>query len=113
MYGKLLAVAIFATSAMGASAMTGENAFQSLSRIHQQTSIVDVGIVRSESSGIVEIYTRGPDGAMILVGSEPVHAGANSNVRVHVSQPVRRDLLAVLRVNGKVLATHRFDVIKR
>ena len=113
MYGKLLALAIFAASATSAPAMTGENSFQSLARIHQQTSIVDVGIVRSESNGMVEIYTRASDGTMILLGTEPVHAGANRAVRVQVDRPVRRDLIAVLRVNGQVLATHRFDGIKR
>ena len=113
MYGKLLALAIFAASATSASAMTWDNAFQSLARLPEQTSIVDVGVVRSESQGMVEIYTREADGTMILLGTEPVHAGANRNVRVQVDRPVRRDIVAVLRVDGQVLATHRFDVINR
>ncbi|WP_341212043.1 hypothetical protein [uncultured Limimaricola sp.] len=113
MYGKLLALALFTTSATGTLAMTGENAFPSLSRLQEQTSVVELGIVRSQSSGTVEIYTMGPNGTMILLGTEPVHAGANSNVRVHVDQPVRQDIVAVLRVDGQVMATHRFDVIER
>lgn len=113
MYGKLLALAIFTTSATGALATTGENAFPSLSRIQEQTSVIDVGVVRSQSNGMVEIYTKGPDGTMKLLGTQQVHAGANQNVRVHIGHPVRRDIVAVLRVGGEVLATHRFDVIER
>ena len=54
-----------------------------------------------------------PDGTMKLLGIQQVHAGANQNVRVHIGHPVRRDIVAVLRVGGEVLATHRFDVIER
>ncbi|MGR3500444.1 MAG: hypothetical protein ACU0E9_16325 [Limimaricola soesokkakensis] len=113
MYGKLLAAALLATTVTGAEAMIGDNAFTSLERIRSQSSLIDVGRVRSEGMGMVEIYSMNSDGTQTLLGSQPVHAGANNNVRVHIGHPVQRDIVAVLRVDGQVVATREFDVIRR
>ncbi|WP_162561809.1 hypothetical protein [Limimaricola hongkongensis] len=113
MYGKLLAAALLVTTSSGAQAMIGDNAFTSLTRIREQSSLIDVGRVRAEDAGQVELYAMGPGGTRTLLGSQPVHAGANNNVRVHIGHPVRRDIVAVLRVDGRVVATRDFDVIDR
>ena len=91
--------------------MIGDNAFTSLNRFQEEQSLVDIGRVRSEGDGMVEIYTRGPDGTQTLIGSQRVHAGANNSVRVPLDRPMLRDIVAVLRVDGRVVATRRFDVI--
>lgn len=91
--------------------MIGDNAFTGLERFKQEQSLVDIGRVRSQGDGMVELYTRGPDGMQMLIGSQRVHAGANSRVRVPLDQPMRRDVIAVLRVDGQIVATRRFDVL--
>ncbi|WPY95944.1 hypothetical protein T8T21_07460 [Limimaricola variabilis] len=113
MYAKLLMAAVLATTVTGAQAMIGHNGFTSLHRFQEEQSVVDIGRVLIERDGTVELYVKGPDGSQTLIGTQRLHAGANSNVRVPLSQPMRRDVTAVLRVDGQIVATRQFEVINR
>ncbi|SDE46562.1 hypothetical protein SAMN04488567_1789 [Limimaricola pyoseonensis] len=90
-----------------------DNAFTSLSRIQDNTKIVDVGTVRSGGDGVVELYTFHAGRLGDLIGTERVHAGANSDVRIDTRRPVRGDVMAVLKVDGQIVATHQFRNINR
>jgi hypothetical protein len=66
---------------------------------------LELGLVRSEAPGIVEIY----DGDRLL-GSTMVREGANADVRVNVGARPLSDVTAVLRSGDSVLATTRIDI---
>jgi hypothetical protein len=60
------------------------------------TSYADLDLVRAESDGEVVIhdYRRGQIGEVL--GSAPVHAGANADVRVRFGVQPRGDVIAIL-----------------
>lgn len=77
-----------------------------------QGTSVDLGHVTASDAGVVSLYDyhRGVQGA--LLGTEPVKAGANFNVKLTLNHPVINDVVAVLTVNGQVVDTQELDVIR-
>ncbi|SFS20214.1 hypothetical protein [Yoonia litorea] len=73
-------------------------------------SALELGLVRSANDGIVEIYDfhRGELGQ--LLGAEMVTAGANADVRVDVGVAPINDVIALLKVDGEVVAEQRYFV---
>ncbi|MDO6592013.1 hypothetical protein, partial [Yoonia sp. 1_MG-2023] len=76
------------------------------------SSVLELGLVRADADGVVEIYksVAGKPGA--LIGTEDVHAGANSNVRVNVGKAPQQDVIAVLKVNGQTVAERDYDIVR-
>ena len=66
--------------------------------------------MRAEADGVVEIYDILDGELSSLIGAQNVREGANADVRINTGAPVRRDLIAVLRVDGEVVASERFRV---
>jgi hypothetical protein len=97
-FGSVLAISGSALLAQG------EHNYVNTKSFLPEASWVDLYVVRSSADGIVEIVDPL---SVHVVGSKPVHAGANSAVRVQISGPARRNLLAVLRHGDAVVAQRR------
>ncbi|MCF2869624.1 hypothetical protein L0664_00975 [Octadecabacter sp. G9-8] len=69
---------------------------------------VELGTVRADGNGVVEVYTfhKGEIGA--LIGSEAVMAGANTDVDVDINR-VDTDAIAILKVNGEIVDTQELE----
>lgn len=74
-------------------------------------STIELGQVRAARAGIVSLYDfhRGSQGALLV--TETINAGANYDVRVTLGQPPINDVVAVLIIDGKVVATKEYDIV--
>lgn len=109
MYIKAFALAavVIAVSAPVASAQ--ESYFVCTAPIERGT-IVDLGLVRAEADGVVEIYDYRMGERGELLGSVEVHEGANREVRVRTQQPVNANVLAELKVDGETVTSMEFPI---
>lgn len=107
---KTIALAAAAVATLGTAA-TAEPSFFSYQYGLENGSTLELGNVTSQGNGVVEIYDfrGGEQGA--LLGSEPVFAGANSDVRVTIGQDADFDVVAVLKVDGQTVATRDYDIL--
>ena len=110
---KIFALLIGAavTFASGAQA-DFNNAFTYGKRL-ERSSVLNLGTVRAAGDGVVEIYSYHRAEQGLLLGSTDVHGGANRRVRVYVHRRPITDVLAVLKVDGQVVATKEYDVDRR
>lgn len=60
------------------------------------TSYVELGLVRADAATTVEIYDYHAGEKGELLGSAPIHAGANQNVKVRLGETPSNDVIAVL-----------------
>ena len=100
---------VAATIAGTASFASAESYFQFNDTI-EDTSVLELGLVRAESAGVVEVYdyARGEIGA--LIGSEQVRMGANSDVRVNAPIRPTDSVIALLKVDGETVAQRTYDL---
>jgi hypothetical protein len=100
-----LAIAAIAASASIASA---DNFISNLVMEQDLGTQVELGTVVADGNGVIEVYAfhKGEVGA--LLGSEAVHAGANTDVDVDIAQPTT-DAIAFLKVNGQIVETQEID----
>ncbi len=107
---KTIALAA-ATVAATASFASADSYFQFNKQL-DNASVLELGIVRAEGAGIVEIYDfhKGEIGA--LLGTEMVNAGANADVRVNVGSRPGQDVIALLKVDGKTVAQRDYDIAR-
>ena len=104
----IIAAATLASTASIASATS----YFELPRAQSTNGTIEMGLVRAEADGVVEVYDyhTGTQGA--LIGTQNVTAGANSDVRTNISVPLRRDVIAVLKVDGEVVASETYRVTR-
>jgi len=95
----LLAAALVATS----GAASASSRF-SLNEVQDSSSLIELGTVVADGDGVVELYEYHGAQAGRLLGQEAVKAGANSDVKVPVGTTFANDLLAVIKVDGQVVA---------
>ncbi|WP_341365674.1 hypothetical protein [Yoonia sp. BS5-3] len=76
----------------------------------EASDMLDLGLITSDGAGQVEVYDFHTGEIGALLGTENIHEGANTDVRVSTGLPVRRDVLVVVRVDGQVLAEKAFEV---
>ena len=107
---KTIALAAAAVAALGTTA-SAENYFEFGDNL-DANSVLELGLVRADADGVVEIYTSQGGDLGKLIGTEDVHAGANPNVRVNVGAAPQQDVIAVLKVDGQVAAEKDFDLIR-
>mgnify|MGYP001828077506 FL=1 len=101
----LVAAAVVATS----TAVSADNYFEFGERL-DSSSTLDLGLIRADSAGVVEIYDFSKGEIGRLLGTEAVNAGANADVRVNVGTPPSQDVIALLKVNGETVAERDFDI---
>jgi hypothetical protein len=71
---------------------------------------IDVGMVRSEQGGTLEIYSFHCGSKGELLGTEDLLPGVNSDVRVDVGIGVPGEILAVINKDGQEMAYKIFTV---
>ena len=105
---KTLALAAAATGLIASAAAADSFAFKD--SFSGQT--VELGQVTANGNGVVSLYDfhTGEQGA--LLGATDINAGANYDVRVTLDRPAVNDVLAVLTVDGEVVATQEFDNVR-
>ncbi len=91
-------VAATLLAAAGSAAFAGANYIKA-GDAQNTNSGVTLELVRADSDGVIYAYdartgTDGTDGKVL--GSTPVKAGANTDVRVNFKTPALNDVLAVL-----------------
>ena len=101
----LIAATIVAT-ASGASA---SNYFE-YGRTLDAGDTLQLGTVRADAGGVVEVYDYHTGQAGALLGSEVLNAGVNTNVRIDTGLPANRDVIAVLKVDGEVVVSKVYDI---
>ena len=108
---SIKAFAIAAVALASTASVASANSYFELPRAQSSTNNLELGIVRAEADGIVEIYSRTDGEQSVLLGTQAVRAGANTDVRVNTGTPLRSDVVAVLKVDGEVVAseTYRID----
>ena len=101
----ILAAAIATTGSFAAADSYFENG-----RTLDRDDTLELGLVRAESAGIVEIYDfhNGVQGK--LLGTETVRAGANTDVRVNVGFERSKDVLAVINIDGQAAVSKVYDI---
>lgn len=95
-------VAIIASlGAATASTAAGYNYFGSLETNLSSGDTVEVGLVRADTDGVVEIYNYQFGERGELVGTSSVHGGANADFSVDIDRMHASTVLAVLKVGGQ------------
>lgn len=102
----ILAAAASVTLAGAASA---DSYFSFNDRV-DASSTIELGTVRADANGIVEIYDNHGGAQGKLLGTQKVAAGANYDVRVNVGVRPINDVVAVLKINGATAAEQELDV---
>lgn len=105
---KTLVIAA-ATVAMTASAASADSFF-SFGDTLDAGAVAELGTVKAQADGVVEIYNYAGGQIGALLGSEEVHAGANKNVRVQIGTQYLNDVIAVLKVDGQTVASQDYDI---
>src|SRR5688572_28308959 len=95
----LFAAALFVTAGMASAS----NTF-GLNEVQSSGKLIEFGTVVATGDGVVELYEyQGTQRGRIL-GTDVVHAGASTVVRLSVGVTAASRLLAVLKVDGDVVA---------
>ena len=100
---------IAATVAATSTAVSADSYFEFGENL-ESSSILDLGLVRAEGAGTVEIYDFSKGEVGRLLGTETVSAGANTDVKVNVGIRPTQDVIALLKVDGQTVAERDFDV---
>ncbi|MGJ8624924.1 MAG: hypothetical protein ACSHW1_19450 [Yoonia sp.] len=105
---KTATLAIIAIAASATIASADSNYINSLAKEQASKTNIELGLVRSNAAGVVEIYSfhRGEVGK--LLGSTDVHAGANPDVDVNIRRATT-NAIAVLKVGGQIVETQEID----
>lgn len=98
-----------AAAAITATAGAADTYFQAGNTL-DRGDVLELGLVTAEGAGVVEIYDFHGGTQGKLLGSEGLHAGANTDVRVNTGFPAINDVIAVVKVDGQIVATKEFDV---
>lgn len=108
---KKLAAAIAAVATLGLATTASANVsyFDFDERI-EEGSVADIGLVRSATDGVVEIYDFSAGVLGDLLGTQDVFAGANGNVRINLNGHASDDVYAILRSGDRVLAEQEFEI---
>lgn len=106
---KSLAIASTAVIVMASGAAA--DSYFGFGQTLPDASTVELNLVTAESAGVVEIYdfARGETGD--LLGAASVNAGANSDLRIDIGSRNLTDVIAVLKIDGAVVATQAYDII--
>lgn len=107
----LATVAFLGTTGLVAAQESGTavDAF-SLPQAQRDDGVIELGTVTAQADGVIEIYDAGDTEMATILGSEPVTAGANTDVKVTLTTQPISDVVAVLRVNGEVVAQETIEL---
>lgn len=100
---KFLALTLAAL--VGSTTFAAADSTFTLPQVQDDDSIVELGRINADGDGVVHIYALDAGKMGALIGSEEVHVGTNSDVRVPLIDNPKQDAMAVLEVGGQVVAT--------
>ena len=96
---SLVAAALVATT----GAAMASNTF-GLNEVQTSDHLIELGTVVATGNGVIEVYEYQAAQQGRLLGSDAVHAGANTNVKVSLGSTAADNFLAVLTVDGQAVA---------
>lgn len=102
---KTLIALTLAATATASMATAGINTFELGNQLDNST-YADLGMVRAEAAGVVEISDLNGN----LLGSTEVPAGVSGNVRVEFGNNINHKVLAELKINGETVASQLYNV---
>lgn len=108
MYRSLLSIGFLAALSIGSPA-SADSYFTCMNPLPKD-SVLDLGTITSDGEGVVEVYDYRLGERGDLLGTVDVNQGANADVRLNIGTPPPGDVLAVLNVNGEVVASNVYDV---
>lgn len=107
---KTVSLALAAIAASATIASADVNYINSFVAAQDSQTHIELGLVRAEAAGVVEIYDFQTGEAGELLGSTNVHAGVNPNVNLNIGiTGGGTDALAVLKVGGQIVDTQKID----
>ena len=95
---------LFAAALIATAGIASASDSFGLNEVHSSGKLIEFGTVVATSDGVVELYEYQGAQQGRLLGSDAVHAGANRDVRVSVGVTAANNFLAVLKVDGQVVA---------
>ncbi len=104
-------IALIAATIAGTASIASADSYFQLNERLQSSSILDLGTVRSEAAGVVEIYNYSGGQVGALLGTEAVNMGANSDVRVNAPLRTAENVIALLKVDGQTVAEREYKII--
>lgn len=104
-------IALIAATIAGTASIASADSYFQLNERLQSSSILDLGTVRSEAAGVVEIYDYSGGQVGALLGTEAVNMGANSDVRVNAPLRTAENVIALLKVDGQTVAEREYKII--
>lgn len=105
---KTFAIAAASTALLASAAAADSFSFNT----GFDSQSIELGQVSSSANGVVSIYDYHAGQQGELLGTEDVFAGANYDVRVTLDQPAVNDVIAVLTVDGQIVATQELDNLR-
>lgn len=111
---KIFKALPFATVAvvMSVSLASADESYFVCTEMIESGTIVDLGLVRAEADGVVEVYDYRLGERGDLLGQVDVNQGANEDVRVRTQTQVTGNVLAELKVNGETVASNVFPMCR-
>ena len=107
---KLTSTLVAIAMAFTLSSTAQADSFFSFSNELDRKSTLELGQVVSEGDGVISIYTYHRRVRGALLGTRNIRAGANYDVSVVLGRRPTTDVLAVLTVNGRVVAMQHYDI---
>lgn len=80
-----------------------ENSF-SLPMVMMTDGYVELPVINADAAGVIEVYDYNTDQIGALLGTMPVNAGANENVKITIHGSPFNDVIAQLKIDGQVVA---------
>lgn len=105
---KTVSLTLAAIVASATIASADANYINTLAQVQDSESRIELGLVRAEADGVVEIHSYHGGSVGKLLGSTDVHAGTNINVDVN-SLVNGTDAIAILKVNGQIVDTQEIE----
>ncbi|MFG5384939.1 hypothetical protein [Yoonia sp. R2-816] len=79
-------------------------------RTLESDDTLELGLITTDNAAILEIYDYHTGQQGRLLGQQNLHVGANTDVRVDTGLPTRKDVIAIVTIDGQVVATKQFDI---
>ena len=105
-----LILAAAAAALVGSATVATADSYFSFNEAEMVSSTLELGTVRADAGGVIEVYDFNAGKLGALLGTETVNAGANYDVRVNVGATPFNDVIAQLKVNGEIADELEIDI---
>lgn len=103
-------IALIAATIAGTASLASADSYFQLNEKLDDSTVLELGLVRAESAGVVEVYDFSGGQIGALLGTEAVNLGANSDVRVNAPLRTAENVIALLKVDGETVAQRTYDI---